>query len=115
MKGHDAIIKMRTVHRLKPEAVYLNDFPCLTGFLDRQSTVPVVCVHRDPIETLDLRFLVGLKVQIIGDTEARAQKLFDASVNAGAAYVASCWIADSRYYTDSFLKVWSKEDGVIYG
>lgn len=115
MLGHDVIIKMRSEQRIKPAAVWMNDFNCKAGMVDWQSTVPVVCVAGDHIKTLDLRFLIGLHVRIIGATEQRAMELFDAVQGAGAAFVASCHIGDEGIYPDNYLKVWSKEDGVIYG
>lgn len=110
MRGHEVIIKIRSEQRIKPSAVWLNDFPCKTGLVDWQSTIPTVCVAGDAIETLDLRFLVGLHVRIIGSTEQRSRQLFDAVHRVGAEFIACCHIPDEGYYPDTYLAVWSKKE-----
>jgi hypothetical protein len=90
MKGHEGIIKMRQ-QGLAPVMISLDDFRFPSPLTDWEEygAQPTVCVHKEPIERLDLRFLVGMKVSITSHTEDRAKRLFDACKAAGAKFVAA--------------------------
>lgn len=116
MKGHEVVIKMRMVDKIKPPAVFLNDYEGTTGFLDAESKEPHVCVAMDDIGGLDLRFLVGIDVRVTGSSEKRTRELFDACIAEGANSVAACQInPDGSYMEDFLVLVWSKEEEMIHG
>lgn len=99
MTGHEPIIKMR-VNGMVPTIVFLGDFqdPAAKdwnkpGEKYGQKWAPdhaTVCIGPDEkVNTLDLRFLKGLRVSISATTEDRAKALFQRSINAGAKTVAA--------------------------
>lgn len=90
MKGHEGIIKLRLAGKT-PELILLDDLTHPSPLTDWEGydSMPTVCVHKDPIEGLDLRFLVGMKVSITSATEDRAKRLFEACKAAGAKWVAA--------------------------
>jgi hypothetical protein len=109
MRGHEAIIELRR-NRMAPPFVFINDYPCDTDWLqDRAGST--VCVAGDHIPALDLRYLIGLKVSISSESEARAKALFDACKAAGARTVAACHIKPERrdWEQDGWATVWRKD------
>lgn len=90
MRGHDKIIQVRMDGKA-PAFVFINDYPCQTDWFEHNDHA-TICVHKDWIRTLDLRFLVGLSVSISASTEARAKDLRDACLAAGALRVAVCHV-----------------------
>ena len=111
MKGHEHLIEMRQ-KRKKPAIVFLNDFPCLTDWHKWSDESVTICTHGDSLETLDLRFLVGLKVSIVSKIEKRAKQLFDMVKAAGAIAIAASHIKSNKpaYEQDGWVNVWAKED-----
>ena len=85
MRGHEGIIRLRLA-KLRPEAVFINDYPCDTNWEDF-GDAPTVCIHGDDPEALDWRYLVGLTVFIHGSSEQRARELFELAIGAGAETV----------------------------
>ena len=71
MRGHEGIIRLRLA-KLRPEAVFINDYPCDTNWEDF-GDAPTVCIHGDDPEALDWRYLVGLTVFIHGSSEQRVR------------------------------------------
>ena len=90
MKGHEGIIKLRLAGKA-PELILLDDLSHPSPLTDWEGydSMPTVCVHKDAIEGLDLRFLVGCKVSVTSHTEDRAKRLFNACKAAGAKWVAA--------------------------
>lgn len=90
MRGHDAIIAMRQ-QRKRPAVVFLNDYQSLSGELDwaQFGEHATVEAHGDHPESLDLRFLVGLRVSINAPTVERAKRFMEACKQAGADMVAA--------------------------
>jgi hypothetical protein len=89
MRGHQPLIAMRLKHR-KPTFVSVDvgvNPKWLCDHWHEQGLQPHLLIEpSDPIDRLDLRFLVGLSlVHISGhvDDEARVRKAYDACVNAG--------------------------------
>ena len=82
MKGHEHILTLRK-QRLKPVIIFLNDYPCKTDWAETEDHA-TVCIHGDPVETLDLRFLEGCVVSVSTDNENRAKALLDACKKAKA-------------------------------
>ena len=86
MRGHEQLIQVRT-QGLKPAGlVFVDDYPVKPVFLDwlQNQSMPTVCVHGDDIDSLDLRFLIGLSVNVAGDDVGRVKKLAGAARKAGA-------------------------------
>jgi hypothetical protein len=87
MHGHTDIIANRMQGRA-PRFVFVNDYPCKTDWFERGEQA-TVCTHGDSVNSLDLRFLVGLRVSVSATTESRAMALFERVKAAGAAAVAA--------------------------
>jgi hypothetical protein len=90
MKGHEGIIKLRLAGKA-PELILLDDLSFSSPLTDWEGydSMPTVCVHKEPIEGLDLRFLVGCKVSVTSHNLERAKRLFNACKEAGATWVAA--------------------------
>ena len=90
MRGQDGIIKMRK-QGFAPAMISLDDFNFPSPLTNWQTNgdTPTVCVHRDAIEGLDLRFLVNMRVSITSASEDRAKRLFNACKAAGAKWVGA--------------------------
>lgn len=87
MRGHEHIIARR-LDGYAPSIVFVNDYPCKTDWFEHQEHA-TVCTAFDSLTSLDLRFLVGLRVCINATTEERAKALFERSKAEGAAVVAA--------------------------
>lgn len=111
MRGHEAIIRMRTELGKKPVFVFINDYPCDTDWFGGDSKFARVCIHGDELSSLDLRFLMGLSVSISASTESRAKTLFDLAKQAGAVTVASCHVKYGvhEFQQDGWAQAWRKE------
>jgi len=101
MKGHDAIIQMR-INRQRPEWVFVNDYPCSTDWA-KHNDQATISVHGDNIRTLDLRFLLGLKVSVSSASEERARELFDACQRHHVSLVAA-----SHTVKNGWTEVWPR-------
>ena len=98
MYGHEPIIKMRLAGR-RPGAVFIDDHPCPVArdwhnpgrkYGERwPADYPSVCTHGDLMSSIDLRFLVGLRVHISATNRGRAKALFEKAKAAGAAMVVA--------------------------
>ena len=90
MKGHEGIIKMRK-QGYAPHIVHIDDYAYKSPLTDweEQDQVPTVCVNKDALEMLDLRFLVNMRVSVTSHTEDRAKRLFNACKVAGAKWVGA--------------------------
>jgi hypothetical protein len=96
MKGHEEIIRMRMVGKM-PEWVHIYDYPCDINWQGTELS-PVICVDSDFIKTLDLRFLINMKVCLSSPHEKRAKDLFQACKDAKVALVAACHIQDDKHF-----------------
>lgn len=114
MRGHDAIIAMRKTGR-RPAVVFLNDFPCAIDW-PRFGDHATVDVSADRPEMLDLRFLVGMTVNILGTDEDRAKRLVEACKAAGAVLVVAgaCTRLAGRYES-TWAQCWTKEPEAAHG
>lgn len=86
MRGHDLIIRNRMAG-IRPVVVFMNDWPCLPLAFEDGNTVST---DGEPVDLMDLRFVVGLVVSISSESETRAKQLFEACKAAGATMVAAC-------------------------
>ena len=102
MRGHDQIIKFRQAG-YRPETVFIFDFPAkVNGPQWREDFRHMeVCTHGDAIGSLDMRFVVGLPVTVLGDEANRVRLIAAECKKAGAdRVVAQCG--------DRFA-IWTKE------
>ena len=88
MRGHEHIINLRMAGRA-PSFVFINDFPCDTTWFE-DGDHATVCVAGDIVETLNLHFLVGLRVSISSESETRCKALYEACKRIGVHTVAAC-------------------------
>ena len=104
MRGHDHIIQMR-LRGFRPESVMVWDQPIKVRepqwvedyrYMD-------VCTDGDNIPALDLRFLVGLHVTVLGDNSNRVKQIALQCKQSGAEAV----VAQSK---DRFA-MWTKRAG----
>jgi len=106
MRGHEMIITMRQAGQ-RPAIVFLNDFQCKTDWYRLQEHATVCIDASDAPETLDLRFLVGMNVNVCGSNENRAKAILEACKQHGAKMVAagSQELSDGRFIT-TYAEVW---------
>lgn len=85
MRGHENVIAMR-LSGIRPESVFLLDMPINLRPVEwLEDLIHVeVCTAGDAPEGLDLRFLVGLPVTVLGHDTKRARAISIACVRAGA-------------------------------
>ena len=108
MRGHETILAMRQQGK-RPSIVFLNDFPCQTDWAYRGDSA-TVNISGEAVETLDLRFLVGMTVSVLSTDENRATAILEACKAAGAAVVAvGCARMGERGYVESTMgEIWLK-------
>lgn len=109
MRGHEGIIAMR-IRGVRPKTVFLCDFPCETDW-EKYGDYPTIQTSpREPAKSLDLRFLVGLRVHVAGMEIERTKELFEACKDAGAAFVIGSAAAkvDAWRYETTWVDTWPK-------
>ena len=96
MRGHEYLIQMRLAGKA-PEIVFINDYPCDTDWheFDEHATIST---DKDTIQSLDLRFLVGLQVSISSPSETRAKALFNAVKKVNPRAVVAAHVQDENHY-----------------
>jgi hypothetical protein len=118
--GHIPLIELRK-SGVRPEVVYLSDEVSqivrdwhaprtLTGKRMVPHAPHIAILPEDRLQTLDLRFLVGLDVRISSDDETRAKAMFEACKRAGASRVVGCQTQPDRHYTDQsgWIEIYEK-------
>lgn len=106
MRGHEKLIAMRRIGK-RPNIVFLNDFECMTDWFETDGQHVIVNCAGDNLQRADLRFLVGLTVSAVSDTDERARELLAACQRAGAAVVGAGG--------PGWCEVWRKEEEVSHG
>jgi hypothetical protein len=101
VKGHEDLLALRR-SGVKPQIVFINDFPCKTDWA-HWGDYPTVCIHKDRLEDLDLRFLIGVMVSIAASNKQRERGLYEMAKSAGASTVACGNV------------IWHRETGEING
>ena len=111
MRGHEAIIRMRAEHGVKPAFVFIHDYPCTTDWFEEGGSSAHVCVDHDDLSNVDLRFLVGLGVCAASYNEDRAKALFELCKQAGAVRVASLHVQHGvhPFKQNGWAQAWNKE------
>lgn len=90
MKGHEPLIHMRMSGKA-PEAVFIEDHKSLNAHdWHLYTDIPCVNVEGDELYNIDLRFCVGLIVQISSFSEERAKALLFIAKQAKARVITSC-------------------------
>lgn len=116
MIGHEPLIKMR-INNVIPTIVFLGDFqdPAAKDWHNPgekynakwpKDHVTICIAPDEPIEDLELRFLVDMRVSISATTEERAKELFQAAIDANAKTVAAAHILFSGPF-ESVSTGWS--------
>ena len=115
MRGHENIIRLREAGT-RPAFVFINDWPCSVEWFQTGDHA-TVCTAGDSIGTLDLRFLVGLRVSVSSHTEARAKALFEACKRAGVQVVGAVHVRPDRkpWDQDGWVDVWVAEREAVHG
>lgn len=115
MRGHETIIRMRERGK-KPVFVFLNDWPCDTNWFETGHHA-TICTAGDPIASLDLRCLIGLRVNVCANSEERAQALFEACKAAGVELVAAVHVKPGKHPADQdgWVGIWRAEKEVAHG
>lgn len=110
MRYHHEIIERRK-GGLVPGVVFINDYPMASDPNHDRLTMDTVCTDGDVIQTLDLRFVVGLKVSISSLSEVRAKALAEKCKAAGASVVAACHVQQGKpgWEQNGWAQVWKKE------
>lgn len=124
MTGHEQLKKMRLMG-MKPQAVWVVDYQTqisrdwhaprtLTGKPMEQHQPSVSIEPTDKINSLDMRFLVGLVVHVSSSEEKRAKALFKQCKAAGASIVIGCHTQDHKHYTDQsgWIEIFRGDDGI---
>lgn len=77
MRGHEDLIRLRKAGQKPAGLVYIDDYPVTADCAQwvKHDAAPSICTHGDDLGTLDLRFVVGLKVSVQGDDAGRVGKL----------------------------------------
>ena len=99
MFGHLPIIEMRK-RGTKPVAIFINDFPDSTAKDWHEPgrnysetwmpDCPKVCTHGESIDGIDLRFVRGVTVHVMSESESSAKQLFAKAIDEGASIVCAC-------------------------
>ena len=92
MKGHLPLIQMR-LNGYSPAAVYIEDHPSLTATdWHVYGELPCINIENNNLSDIDLRFAVGLIVNISSLSTERAKTLFVLAKQAKARVITSCVI-----------------------
>lgn len=102
MTGDKHIINLRLSGKT-PEWVFINDYPCEAPTSDKH---PNLCVDGDDIASLDLRFLVNLKVSVSSADESRCKALLNACKRHSASLVAAA-VTDGSLNSTGFTEIWT--------
>lgn len=89
MRGHTQVIEMRKAG-YKPPIVFLDDWPSNDKWRQEDDHPQISIIDEKP-QHADLRFLIGLRVNITCSTESRAKAFFEAAKAAKAEIVACGW------------------------
>jgi hypothetical protein len=90
MKGHEPLIQMR-MHGKAPQCVSIEDHRSLNSHdWHLFGDIPCINVDGDELHSIDLRFCVGLIVQISSFSEIRAKTLLTIAKQAKARVITSC-------------------------
>lgn len=115
MRGHEKLIAMRKAGK-RPAIVFLNDFDCPTNWFETGDKHVTVSIAGEPLNRVDLRFLVGLTVSATSYDESRAKDLMQACQRAGAAVVgAGHCLGDGPQRGTGWCEVWRKPEGAVHG
>ena len=90
MRGHLPLINMR-INGQTPPAVYIEDHKSYNANdWHIYGEIPCVNIESDPLSAIDLRFAIGLIVNISSFSEERAKTLFRLAKEAKARVITSC-------------------------
>lgn len=89
MIGHDHLIKMRMSGKA-PAYISIEDHKSLNAHEWHEwDDSPTICIYKDDLHTLDLRFAIGLTVFLTSFNKARAKAVHQKLVDAKARVITS--------------------------
>ena len=89
MRGHEDLIRLRESGVKPTGMVYVDDYKVMDKWVKwlSEKTMVTICTHGDDVQSLDMRFLVGMAVNVSGDDIDRVKALSVACKRAGASVV----------------------------
>ena len=98
MIGHLPLIKMRMSGKA-PQYISLEDHPSLNAHEWHEwDDAPAICIAKDDLHTLDLRFVVGLHVVFTSFDERRAKAIHQKLIDNKARVITSCVLLAGQPY-----------------
>lgn len=98
MKGHEPLIRMRLAGKV-PQSIYIEDHKSLnTNDWHIFGELPCINIEGDELYNLDLRFCLGLVVNISSFSETRAKALLSMAKDAKARVITSCVLIPNAPY-----------------
>ncbi len=89
MIGHEPLIKMRMAGKA-PQYISIEDHKSLNAHEWHEwDDSPTICVVKDDLHTLDLRFVIGLTVFLTSFDERRAKAIHQKLIDAKARVITS--------------------------
>ena len=89
MIGHEPLIKMRMAG-VAPQYISIEDHPSLNAHERHEwDDSPTICIAKDDLHTLDLRFAIGLTVFLTSLDERRAKAVHQKLIDAKARVITS--------------------------
>ena len=106
MIGHDALIKMRMSGKA-PQFISIEDHKSLNAHEWHQwDDSPVICIDKDELYNLDLRFVIGLTVFLTSFDEKRAKAVHQKLIDCKARVITSSVLLLGQPYFKQ--KAWSE-------
>ena len=90
MIGHLPLIKLRMAG-IAPQYISIEDHRSLNAHEWHEwDDTPTICIAKDDLHTLDLRFAIGLTVFMSSFDERRAKAIHQKLIDAKARVITSC-------------------------
>ena len=90
MIGHQPLIKMR-MSGVAPQYISIEDHLSLNAHEWHEwDDSPTICIAKDDLHNMDLRFVVGLTVFLSSFDEQRAKAVHQKLIDAKARVITSC-------------------------
>lgn len=98
MIGHQPLINLRMSGKA-PKYISLEDHRSMNAKdWHEWDDSPVICIHKDDLHTLDLRFVVGLTVHFSSFDERRAKAIHQKLIDNKARVITSCVLLAGQPY-----------------
>lgn len=98
MLGHEPLINLRMSGKA-PKFISIEDHPSLNAHeWHKWDDSPVICIAKDDLHTLDLRFAIGLTVFLTSLDERRAKVVHQKLIDAKARVITSSVLLPGQPY-----------------